>query len=264
MNILKISFYVLIAIVMIACDKKTTDKLDVSQFQKPPDKVKIHVWWHWLDGNITKEGITKDLEAMKAQGLVQATIFNIGLFGDRDFNIKKINFNSPEWFEMFQWALKEANRLGIAIGAHNCDGWSSSGGPWITPEKAMKQMIWTKTFVTASDKNIKLSQPQAFHNFYKDVAVVAVKTNEKQSVFQNQKPASTVNDTANAEVLFDGCPVSGLSISNSAFLTYAFKEPFTTDKIAIYLRKHDFLWWDVSDIVSKFTIYTSVMGNQYR
>ncbi len=89
---------------------------------------------------------------MKEQGIVQATILNVGLFGDRDFGVKKVIFNTPEWFEMFQWALKEANRLGISIGVHNCDGWSTSGGPWITPEMSMKQYVWTKTIINASQQ----------------------------------------------------------------------------------------------------------------
>ena len=118
----------------ITCTIHAQKQLSHAEFKSPPDNVKIHAWWHWLDGNITREGITRDLEAMKEQGIVQATLLNVGLFGDKDFGVKKVNFNTPEWFEMFQWALKEANRLGISIGAHNCDGWSTSGGPWITPE----------------------------------------------------------------------------------------------------------------------------------
>jgi hypothetical protein len=123
----------------ITCTLHAQEQLSNTEFKNPPGNVKMHTWWHWLDGNITKEGITRDLEAMKEQGIVQATLLNVGLFGEKDFGVKKVNFNTPEWFEMFQWALHEANRLGISIGAHNCDGWSTSGGPWITPEMSMKQ-----------------------------------------------------------------------------------------------------------------------------
>src|SRR5664279_3548772 len=80
-------------------------QLNSTDFKNPPSGVKVHTWWHWLDGNITKDGITKDLEAMHEQGIVRATILNVGLFGDRDFGVRKVNFNTPEWFEMFQWAL---------------------------------------------------------------------------------------------------------------------------------------------------------------
>ena len=171
------------------------NQLNESEFKNPPASVKIHTWWHWLDGNITKEGITKDLEAMKEQGIVQATILNVGLFGDRDFGVKKVIFNTPEWFEMFQWALKEANRLGISIGVHNCDGWSTSGGPWITPEMSMKQYVWTKTIINASQQEaIQLKQPFANLNFYKDVAVVAIKSDNPLNSFQRAAPVVLLNE----------------------------------------------------------------------
>ena len=101
-------------------------------FLNPPNSVKVHAWWHWVDDAITKEGITKDLESMKKGGISQATILNVSLFDQKDFGVPQIKFNTPEWYRMFQWSLKEANRLGITLGAHNCDGWSSSGGPWST------------------------------------------------------------------------------------------------------------------------------------
>ena len=121
--------------------------LSPARFQAPPREAGVHVWWHWLDGAISREGITKDLETMKAQGVVQATILNVGLFEGREFGVPRVRFASREWFAMFRWALEEARRVGVTLGVHNCDGWSSSGGPWITPELSMKQLVWTKTFV---------------------------------------------------------------------------------------------------------------------
>ena len=119
--------------------------LSAESFRSPARAAGVHAWWHWLDGAITREGITRDLEGFKAQGVVQATILDVGLFGGRDFGVPRVPFASPEWFAMYRWALAEASRLGITIGVHNCDGWSSSGGPWITPEQSMKQLVWTKT-----------------------------------------------------------------------------------------------------------------------
>jgi alpha-L-rhamnosidase len=107
--------------------------LNRSEFQNPPTSSKVHVWWHWMGGNITKEGITKDLEAMKTHGVVEATIFNIGEIYTKKVDVPKVKFNSPEWIEMYQWALKEANRLGITIGIQTIDGFATVGGSWITP-----------------------------------------------------------------------------------------------------------------------------------
>jgi hypothetical protein len=38
-------------------------------FKNPPDSAKPRVWWHWTGGNVTREGITKDLEWMKRVGI---------------------------------------------------------------------------------------------------------------------------------------------------------------------------------------------------
>lgn len=118
----------------------------------------VGTWWHWMNGHITREGITKDLEAMAAAGIDTATIFNAYRpFGSQFLmkqtakeNVREIDesvmptvkFASPEWLELFRFALDEAERLGMTIGAANCDGWSESGGPWIAPEQSMKTLVW--------------------------------------------------------------------------------------------------------------------------
>src|SRR3954452_12140421 len=103
-------------------------------FQSPPDSAKPHTWWHWMNGNISKEGITADLEAMAAVGLGGAQIFNV----DQGVPAGTVDFMSSAWREAVVHAAKEAKRLGLELCLHNCAGWSSSGGPWITPEFSMQ------------------------------------------------------------------------------------------------------------------------------
>jgi hypothetical protein len=91
---------------------------DNKAFQNPPKSSKVHTWWHWMQGSISKQGITKDLESMKAQGISEATILNIGLIDDKNYLVQQVKFGSEEWYDMFKWALTEAKRLGITIGAH--------------------------------------------------------------------------------------------------------------------------------------------------
>ncbi|HXY39874.1 MAG TPA: glycosyl hydrolase, partial [Vicinamibacteria bacterium] len=186
--------------------------LSAERFRTPPREAGVHVWWHWLDGAITREGLSKDLEVMKAQGVTEATILNVGLFEGRDFGVPRVVFASPEWFAMYRWALAEAARLGITIGVHNCDGWSSSGGPWITPELSMKQLAWTRT-VVGGGRSLDLVLPQAtgIGGFYRDVAVVAFKTTQQPSAFA--RAAGTVKlkvNDADAAIgpLVDGSPVT--------------------------------------------------------
>ena len=233
----------LLCIFTLSCSQnKPHEDLSIQEFQSPPQNVKINTWWHWLDGNITKEGITRDLEAMKAQGVVQATILNIGIFGDKDFGVPKVKFGSDQWFEMFRWALQEADRLGIKIGAHNCDGWSSSGGPWITPEMSMKQIVWTKSIIKGGQKiDVNIKKPYSLKNFYKDIALIAYKTDETMSSFQSALPKVTLNDSTDASYVTDGNPVSTIDLRKGDYLDISMAIPFSFDKVAIHLRR-SFTW----------------------
>lgn len=140
-------------------------------FRNPPASAKPHTWWHWMNGNVTKEGITADLEAMSEIGLGGAQIFDAGC------NIPPgpLAYNTPEWFDTIKHAAAEARRLGIELCLPNCSGWSSSGGPWNPPENGMKFLDWTETKVTgpAAFKGI-LKQPPNPHGFYADIAVLAI------------------------------------------------------------------------------------------
>src|SRR5258708_16938495 len=89
-----------------------------SGFEHPPDSARPQTWWHWMNGNITKEGITADLEAMKRIGLGGAQIFN----ADSGIPAGPVKFMSPEWREMFKHAVKEADRLRLHNCVHNCAG----------------------------------------------------------------------------------------------------------------------------------------------
>jgi hypothetical protein len=150
----------------------TPDELEQG-FVNPPASAKPHTWWHWMNGNITKEGITADLEAMADAGLGGAQIFNVSL----DIPAGAVRFNSPEWINMVTHAASEAKRLGLALGMNNAAGWSNSGGPWNTPEHAMKTVVTSEvqlkggTAVTAA-----LPQPEAHPDFYRDIAVLAFRT----------------------------------------------------------------------------------------
>lgn len=131
-------------------------------------------WWHWLDCNVTREGITADLEAMSRAGYHEAQIFNVG-YGYPEGTAKYL---SHEWLELFKWAAIEAKRVGMELCFHNGPGWSSSGGYWVKPEQSMQRIVWTETHLTGSGKKqtIQLEQPKAEHNWYKDIIILAFPT----------------------------------------------------------------------------------------
>ncbi len=115
-------------------------------FQNPPDSAKPRVWWHWMSGNITKEGIKADLEWMKRVG--------IGGFQNFDANLstpqvveKRLVYMTPEWKDAFKYATTLADQLGLEMAIAGSPGWSESGGPWVTPAQAMKKYVWSETRV---------------------------------------------------------------------------------------------------------------------
>jgi hypothetical protein len=169
-------------------------------FLSPPDSAKPQTWWHWMNGNITKEGITADLEAMKRIGLGGATIVNV------DCSIPRGNvpFMSPEWREDFKFAVQEADRLGLKLCVENCAGWSSSGGPWNTATNAMQCLTSSETTVTGpAHFNAGLPLPPVTLGFYRDIAVLAFKDPSAQA----DTAASTAPTPAKLEIkhaVFEG------------------------------------------------------------
>jgi hypothetical protein len=129
----------------------------------------------WVNGNVTREGITADLESIKRVGLQGLLLFDVDLPQSPPGPVK---FMSDEWRDLMRHTASEAQRLGLEFGFHNCPGWSSSGGPWITPELSMQKLVWSeKTVKGPMSVTVKdLPQPKIDKkwNFYRDVALLAV------------------------------------------------------------------------------------------
>jgi hypothetical protein len=115
-------------------------------YQNPPDTAKPRVWWHWMSGNITKEGIKADLEWMKRVGIGGFQNFDAGLNTPQIVE-KRLVFMTPEWKDAFQYATNLADRLGLEMAIAGSPGWSESGGPWVPPAQAMKKYVWSETRV---------------------------------------------------------------------------------------------------------------------
>jgi len=113
-------------------------------FENPPDSAKPRVWWHWLSGNISKEGISKDLEWMKLVGIGGMQMFD-GDMGAPQVVERRVNALSEEWKEALHWAASEADRLGLEFAMAAAPGWSETGGPWVRPEQGMKKLVWAQT-----------------------------------------------------------------------------------------------------------------------
>ncbi len=167
--------FLLLPLLSVSYGKSQLEK----NFQNPPASARPHTWWHWVNGNITKEGIRADLEAMTDVGIGGAQIFNVGEeSGSVDIPAGKIDYMSPEWLDMIEFAVKEAKRLGMELCFHNCAGWSCSGGPWITPEMSMQKLTWCDTAVSGDENvsSVKLAMPEVVAGYYRDIAILAFPT----------------------------------------------------------------------------------------
>ena len=175
-----------------------------SGFLNPPDSAKPRVWWHWMDGNVSKAGIKADLEWMKRVGIGGFQNFDGGR-GAAPLVPKRVDFLSPEWKDAFKYAATLADQLGLEMARASSPGWSETGGPWVQPAQAMKKFAWTETRVeggkpftgklahppdtTGAFQNIPGSgnaqgaeHPSRFGPWYADAAVVAFRASRRRQV----------------------------------------------------------------------------------
>ncbi len=139
-------------------------------FTDLPDSIQTTVYWHWLSGNISKEGVVADLESMKAAGINRAFIANIGL-QPYEVPTGDVRFLSDEWWEILHAALKKAAELDIEIGIFNSAGWSQAGGEWVRPEQSMRRLTSVRARLSGGQA-VRLPLPKPSPDF-QDVRVLA-------------------------------------------------------------------------------------------
>ena len=169
---------------------KGTDRSLRKSFLNPPDSARPGVYWYFMDGNMSKESMTKDLESMKAVGIGNLVFLEVNVGIPRG----PVDFLSEQWQELFKHAVREAERLGIAITLGVGPGWSGSGGPWVSGKESMQHLVSSSIQVSGNDKNpIILQKPspkppyfgegsftpelkKRWEDYYEDVAVLAFPT----------------------------------------------------------------------------------------
>ncbi len=156
-----------------------------TDFANPPPSARPWVFWFWNNGNVTSNGITMDLEAMQRVGIGGVLIMDVV---ERYAPPRgTAEFMNPEWRALFQFAVQEANRLGMEVNMANGPGWCGSSGPWITPELSMQKLVSTNILVhgpshfsmvlpqpdTSAKKHDKMDSEVDFKDFYQDIGVLA-------------------------------------------------------------------------------------------
>jgi len=154
-------------------------KHDKEAFRKPAQVYHPQTWFHYIGGNVSKEGITADLEAIAAAGISGIQLFH-GQFGGPWPGVEpQIACLSPLWDDAVKHTAEECRRLGLRFTMQNCPGWAMSGGPWIEPSNAMRNLVWNRTDVEGGQINkiLQVPQPSAEEwRDYKDIAVLAFPT----------------------------------------------------------------------------------------
>lgn len=122
-----------------------------SEFRDPPASARPRVWWHWMNGNVTKDGIAKDLAWLKSVGIGGVQNFDASLDTPQVVE-KRLVYMHPDWKDAFRFAVSEADRHGLEFAIAASPGWSVTGGPWVAPHDAMKKLVWGETRLTGGKR----------------------------------------------------------------------------------------------------------------
>lgn len=193
------------------------------------------VYWYWMQSAYSKEGITADLEAMKEAGIGGAYLMSIKGPADPPLIDPPILQLSKKWWELVQFAIREADRLGLKIAMHASDGFAVAGGPWIEPGHSMQKVVWTDTVVKGGENlQLKLKQPESYKGYYEDIAVFAIPQKTKVVTSIDKKPivTSTKKDF-DASFLTSPKGKEELKLYKKGWIQYEFEEPFTCKSIKI-------------------------------
>ncbi|MDE3164202.1 MAG: discoidin domain-containing protein, partial [Acidobacteriota bacterium] len=233
-----------------------------SGFLNPPDSAKPRVWWHWMDGNVSKEGIKADLEWMKRVGIGGFQNFDGGR-GAAPLVPRRVDFLSPEWKSDFRYAAILADQLGLEMTRASSPGWSETGGPWVQPAQAMKKFVWTETRieggkpftgklvhppdVTGAFQNVGGSgnaqgaeQPSRYGPWYTDAAVVAFRVSDgARSMAELQPKVTSSGGDFSLGALTDGdyakaTLLPAAAVEQKAWLQFEFPTAHTIYGMSLY------------------------------
>ncbi len=241
-------------------------------FQNPPQAARPRVWWHWMNGNITEEGIRLDLEWMHRVGIGGVTIFQ-GQLNTPQVVPQPLGYMTPQWKKAFEYAVTTARNLGMDVTIASSPGWSETGGPWVPAREGMKKMVWSATRIAGGQPftGVLPQPPQVsgpFQNdavkprrmpdctvvappqFYEDAAVIAYRISSDDKTQAELNPAITASGgVVNAAALSDG-DVSTVALAlpaaapgNSSWVQFDYGHPQTIQALTLACT---------NDLLSKF------------
>ncbi|MBQ3882052.1 MAG: glycoside hydrolase family 2 [Bacteroidales bacterium] len=253
--------------------KAALDELSAG-WENPPQSARTRVWWHWMNGNITKEGILHDIQWFKQIGLGGFQTFDAAMNSPVVVE-NRLVYMTDGWKDAFRYAMKVADSLGLEVAIASSPGWSSTGGPWVEPQDAMKKLVW-RTAVYDGGKTIEGTLPPAFTStgtfqnlgsaqgsvttsmfapgskqYYEDVAVIAVKMPEgRKSASDLGAKVSASAGAPTLQMLTDEDIVNGFELpadqkTGYSWIKYEFPQAATIYGVrysggsSLYLEKSD-------------------------
>ena len=230
-------------------------------FLNPPASAKPRVWWHWMNGNITQDGIQKDLEWMNRIGIGGFQNFDAALRTPQIVE-KRLIYMTPEWKECFKFTTAMADSLGFEMAIAGSPGWSESGGPWVPASEGMKKYVWSETIVEGGKpfqgrlrhppvvsgpfQNLGLGNSFSFTEteteipeFYADAAVIAYKIPDNDLLLKDLNPKVT---SSGGKFIFDVLTDGDLATTTllpaapageSAWIQFEFSQPQTIHSMSM-------------------------------
>jgi hypothetical protein len=260
------------------------------EFISPPDSAKPRVWWHWMNGNITQEGIKLDLQWMHRIGIGGLQNFDESVLTPKVVD-QRLVFMTPPWNEAFRYAVTLANRLGLEVAIAGSPGWSESGGPWVRPPQGMKKLVWSETRLSGGTpftgklpqppgtvgpfQNVPVNwnnpilggpPPEPVPDVYKDIAVIAYRLPAEDQSPAELRPVVTSSAGAiDASLLWDGDFTQAVGLpfggqGKPAWIELDFGHPQTVQSMSLALQgKGD--WVEPSQVAAE--LQSSQDGSEY-
>lgn len=201
-------------------------------FQNPPPVARPWTFWYWNKGAISRDGITADLAAMRDAGLGGAYLMTIKGPDTKLWDPPVVQL-TPAWWDMIRHAFAEADRLGLELAMHACDGFATAGGPWITPAKSMQKVVWSETYITGGEElTAKLPQPETNEGYYRDIATFAILLPHTPD---SPSPRITTSlPDVDANFLAAAQTEQRIRFDAPGWIQYEYAEPFTCRTITIH------------------------------
>lgn len=254
-----------------------TDSLRLG-FLNPPKEARPRVWWHWMNGNISKDGIRKDLLWMNRMGIAGVQIFDASLETPEVVKPKVVYMTEP-WKDCFKTAVSIADSLGMEVAMMATPGWSNTGGPWVKPQDAMKKLVWRTIdvrggrtvqarlpepyTVSGSFQNVKAGGTVSSQRYYEDVAVIAVRVGEDDAKLSSllARVISSVGEI-DSKLLLDDDVTTAVTLprdttGSNPWIEYSFAKPVEVGSLSLsdgqlfsqyrWIRPQNQKWLEVSD-----------------